>query len=151
MKKETFVDGLTPMQCYDAFCAAQRDQRTFTIRRETRHVVCGDVLVINGEQFTVQSLERVNNGHSYSITMCAAGIVLRPGQQVERVAPALLEFDVQRPVDLTPAQRERAREIWSRGVRYQVAVTDARAVAQAPSVVTVDQDLEVESLAKDAS
>jgi hypothetical protein len=143
------VDDLTPLQCYDAFCAAQQDQRTFEVRLPVQLLRAGDLVAIDVDSpkcvdyvFVINN-ERIENGWRRKLTLRAEG------RDFERVEKSGSELLVRRSSVLTPAQRAVAREIWSRGLRYQVAVTDARAAAQAPSVAIADVELEIEALAAD--
>lgn len=143
------VDDLTPMQCYDAFCAAQQDQRTFVVALPVQLLRAGDLVAIDVDspecvvKAAVISNERIENGWKRKLTLRAEG------RDFERAEKSGSEFLVRRSTVLTQAQRTVAREIWSRGLRYQVAVTDARAAAQAPSVAIADVELEIEALAAD--
>jgi hypothetical protein len=136
------IDGLMPAQCYAAFVARQRDQRTVELEIPVRLLRAGDVINEPGASGFV--FERLGNLRPDGWI----SVHFTDGSALEvRVDTSIA---VTRSADLTPAQLARARQTWSTLLRHDVGVSAQRAAAAAPSVAIANEELEIEALAGDA-
>ncbi len=137
------IDGLTAIECYEAFCASQRDRRVFELVLPPARVRVGDQVHVAGPAGFDAAAQ------PDAMFAAALGVSADGRVRVESGTLQHWRYLVRRPIDLTPAQVETAKAIWRADLRRRVAATTAADTARAPSVVTTDFDAEIEALCAD--
>lgn len=133
------IDGLTPHQCFQAFEAAQREQRTFELELPVHAALQSPCEIWCDTEY--RRVRHVSDlGSEIRVEFIGGSADRYPRNVLRRV---------RRSTALTPAQRDAARAIWARMLRLGVAASSARDAKLAPSVAIANEDLEVEALAAD--